>query len=94
MEEKKLVKYENVRQLAMSMAVYSSTSILGPLLLISGIGYFLDKKFDTSPVILLISILIAFFVTNVLLFRKIKDLMKTMDEKLKNDKQKIEKNNL
>ncbi|MBU0721998.1 AtpZ/AtpI family protein [Patescibacteria group bacterium] len=70
-----LSKYKNTRQLICAMAAYSGTSILGPLLLIGGVGYFLDKMFNTNPILLIVSVIIAFIVTNILLYKKVKVLI-------------------
>ncbi|MDD5290905.1 MAG: AtpZ/AtpI family protein [Patescibacteria group bacterium] len=64
-------KYKSVRQLSLALAIYSSTSIFGPLIIIGGIGWYLDKVFNTRPWLLVISIFIAFIVTNILLFKKV-----------------------
>jgi F0F1-type ATP synthase assembly protein I len=37
-------------------------------------AYFLDKYFDTKPLLILIAVFIAFLVTNVLLFKKVKKI--------------------
>lgn len=44
--------------------------IIGPLVVLAGIGYLLDKAFSTSPIILIVSILLAFVVTNILIVKK------------------------
>jgi len=44
--------------------------ILGPLLLLGGIGFFLDKFFGTKPWIMLGALLIAFFLSNLLIFKR------------------------
>jgi len=92
--EKKIVKYSNVRQLAISMMAYGSASIFGPLVFIGGLGYFLDQKLGTKPIILIISIFIAFITTNILLFKKIKVLMEIMNKEVENDKNNENNNNL
>ncbi|MBU0620162.1 MAG: AtpZ/AtpI family protein [Patescibacteria group bacterium] len=71
---------KTIKQLCLSMAAYSSASIFGPLILIGGIGYFLDRLFDTKPVMLIIGVFVAFITTNVLLFKKIQVLMKWIDQ--------------
>ena len=58
------------RRLILAVAAYSGASILGPMLLLGAAGFFLDKYFGSAPKFLLISIGIAFVVSNVLLFRK------------------------
>lgn len=94
MKEDFLGKYKNVKQLSWGLGLYSSASIFGPLLIIGGFGYCLDKIFGTKPWFLFISIFIAFFVTNFLLFKKVVALnkwisrrkeMKKNENKIKND---------
>ena len=74
MDEKYFEKFTDMKKLAFSLGFYSSFSILGPLLLLGGIGFALDKYFNTYPRMLLIGLAIAFIFTNVLLFRKVKAL--------------------
>ncbi len=71
---------KSLREIAIASAMYSLGSILGPLLIIGGIGLLLDKVFKTYPLILLLSILVAFVVTNILLFKKIKKINRLMDK--------------
>jgi F0F1-type ATP synthase assembly protein I len=71
---------KSIREIAISSAMYSVGSILGPLLVFGAIGWVLDKLvFGTYPYILLTSIFVAFVVTNVLLFKQIKKINRTMD---------------
>lgn len=63
------------------MAAYSSASILGPMLGLGLVGYFVDKYFDSKPKFLLISIGIAFVVSNILLFKKRRFFSKNLPEK-------------
>ena len=97
MKEDSLDKYKNAKQLPWALAIYSSTSILGPLLIIGGIGYWLDRVFNTRPWLLVISIFIAFIVTNLLLFKKVVVLtkwIKRQKELEKNKKNGQGENNL
>ncbi|MCF7795211.1 AtpZ/AtpI family protein [Patescibacteria group bacterium] len=70
----------NAKQLALSFVAYSTASIFGPLLIIGGLGYFLDQYFDTIPIITIIAVFIAFIVTNILLFKKMKVVNKLIDQ--------------
>ena len=70
----------------MAMSFYTSASIFGPLILIGGTGFLLDKHFGTEPVITIIFFFIAFIISNVLLFRKTMILASYID-KTKKDKQ-------
>jgi F0F1-type ATP synthase assembly protein I len=70
MADNKDVIEKSAKDFAVGMAVYSSASILGPLIIFGVIGYFLDKNFHGHNFILLGSILVAFVITNILIFRK------------------------
>jgi F0F1-type ATP synthase assembly protein I len=95
MEEKK-THNQNAKQLALSFVAYSSASIFGPLLVIGGMGWFLDKWLGTGPIILIIAIFVAFIITNILLFKKIKMVNKLIDkykqQSIKESKQKDSEN--
>jgi len=83
-----------IREITVASAMYSLGSILGPLLIFGGLGLLLDKLFSTHPWILLISILVAFIVTNILLFKKIKKINKMMADyrqEILTEKQQISK---
>lgn len=54
----------------LEVAGYSSAAIFAPLVIFLSLGYWLDRKFETQPKILLVSLAVSFIVTNVLLFRK------------------------
>ena len=68
-----------MREIIIASSLYSIGSILGPLLVFGGFGLILDRAFGTKPVALLINILVAFIITNVLLFKKIKKINGMMD---------------
>ena len=70
MSEEKEDLRESTKNLVKGMALYSGASILGPIIIVGGIGYFLDKAFNGRHLILLASIFIAFVITNILIFRK------------------------
>ncbi len=70
---------KSIREIIIASSLYSIGSILGPLLIFGGFGLILDRIFDTKPWALLISIFVAFIVTNVLLFKKIKKINGMMD---------------
>ena len=80
METKEKINKNTTRQIIFSTFLYSSVSIFGPLVFFGLIGIYLDKVFNTSPVILLISVLIAFIFTNIFLFKKIKYFNKKFKE--------------
>lgn len=83
MDEKFFEKNKTIKQIVIGIMIYNSASIFGPLILIGGIGYFLDKIFHTKSLLLIISIFIAFIITNIFLFKKTKILMKQIATKNK-----------
>ncbi|PKM91030.1 hypothetical protein CVU82_04370 [Candidatus Falkowbacteria bacterium HGW-Falkowbacteria-1] len=66
--------------LAKGVFLYISFSVLGPLLSIGAAGYILDRVFDTKPFILLGSVLLAYVVSNFLVFKRIKKFNASLDE--------------
>lgn len=68
-----------IREMMFASAMYSLGSILGPLLVCGGLGFLLDRVFSTSPWGLLSSILVAFIITNILLFRKLGRINRLID---------------
>ncbi|HTX86955.1 MAG TPA: hypothetical protein VMC41_02740 [Candidatus Nanoarchaeia archaeon] len=70
MADNKTVVEKGVKDFAIGMAVYGSASILGPLIIFGVIGYFLDKAYHGKRLILLAFIIIAFIISNILIFRK------------------------
>jgi F0F1-type ATP synthase assembly protein I len=78
MADNKKIAGREVKDFAIGMAVYSSASVLGPLIIFGTIGYFLDKAYHGRHIILLIGIFIAFVITNILIFRKAGRLMEEM----------------
>lgn len=67
-------KQQGLRQLVISSAAYSLSSILGPLLVLALPAYFLDRHFQTKPLLTLIAVGIAFVITNILLFKKVSQI--------------------
>ncbi len=65
---------KDLRQIIFSSAAYSLSSILGPLLILGVPAYFLDTFLGTKPVIMLVAVFIAFIMTNILLFKKVKKI--------------------
>lgn len=70
--------------MAIATFYHTSGAILGPLLILGGLGYFLDRKFSSGPLYLIIGVFLAFVTTNILLFKKlgqINHLIATYKEK-------------
>jgi F0F1-type ATP synthase assembly protein I len=80
MNKKFFEKFENSRELVRAMSVYTGASIFGPLILIGGGGYLLDRYFDTKPLLTIIGVFIAFVLSNVLLFKKSMALTRHISE--------------
>lgn len=79
---------ENIRKTLKELAIYSSFSILGPIVFFLSIGIFLDNYFQKKILFKLSLIGISFVVTNILLFRKSQTLKKKIK---KTDFSEIEK---
>lgn len=71
-----------IKKLMLNFGLYSGALILGPLIFFGGIGYVLDNYLNTKPIILIISILIAFVFTNIVLYRKIRNLNQIIKKEL------------
>jgi len=50
-------------------------TIAGPLVALAFLGRFLDKKYESSPVLLLSGMLLAIIVSGLLVFRKTKKIL-------------------
>jgi F0F1-type ATP synthase assembly protein I len=61
----------------LAVAAHITGYIVGPLLIFGAIGWYIDKTFQTTPFALLVSILIAFILTNVLIFKRASEVVKT-----------------
>ena len=66
-----------MKNLALSMMAYTSASILGPLIVFGGLGYWLSKYFD-GKAFLFVGAGIAFIVTSILQVFKVRALLKKM----------------
>jgi len=61
------------KEIARAMALYITYSVIGPLLIFGGIGYVIDKILDTR-FFLLFSVFVAYVISNILMFRKLKNI--------------------
>ena len=61
------------RKVLLEGILFSSSAILGPILILGGLGYVLDDYFGTNKLFIFIGIGIAFAVTQVLMFKKVKE---------------------
>ncbi|MFC1644735.1 AtpZ/AtpI family protein [Patescibacteria group bacterium] len=73
-------KLKNFSGIIKGVAMYTSASILGPILVFGSIGWMLDRRFETKPLWLLIFIGIAFIVTNVMLFKQVRKMTGMIDD--------------
>ncbi|MDD3284318.1 MAG: AtpZ/AtpI family protein [Patescibacteria group bacterium] len=100
-KERLLKKPSSMKELALGMITYNASSILGPLIVFLIIGFILDKIFHTKPLFMISSVVVAFIVTNILMFGRIKKLIKEFntiypnpenkkdEEVIKNDENKL-----
>jgi F0F1-type ATP synthase assembly protein I len=63
---------------AVTLAWELGYSIAVPLVGLALVGRFLDKKFDTSPWLLLVGILISILISSFLVYRKTSDILNKM----------------
>lgn len=70
---------KTIREIAISSAVYSLGAIIVPLVLIGGLGYLIDKWLNIYPLVTIVSIIVAFIVTNIMLFKRITKINKIID---------------
>lgn len=66
------------KEIARAMTLYITYSVLGPLLIIGGLGYLVDKLFN-SRFALFFSIFVAFIVSNFLMFKKLQKINKEIE---------------
>lgn len=70
----------DMKKLALSMTVYTTASILGPLLVFGGAGYIFSKYLGGGKTLLFVGVGIAFIATSTLQFFKIRALLKKLNE--------------
>jgi len=66
-----------------ALSALISGYILGPLLVLGGAGYFIYKYFKTPKIVLFISIILAFGISNILIFTRAKKDAEKMIEQTK-----------
>jgi len=71
---------QSMRQLIVSSAAYSLSSILGPLLMLGVPAYFLDQYFGTKPMIMLAAVGVSFIISNILLYKKVTKINRMIAE--------------
>lgn len=75
MDLKNFIDPKSIKELSLSTFYYISGTIIGPLLLFGGLGYLLDIFFKTRPKLLIAGVFVAFVTTNILLFRKTREII-------------------
>lgn len=80
MEKKEEEKKErSAMWLALDVAYQLGYLIALPIVILGFGGAYADKQFGTSPIFLLIGIVLSFIITTVGAFRKIKDITDTIN---------------
>ena len=69
---------QSPKSMAISIFIYSLISISGPLVVLGVPAYFADKHFGTKPMVFLVAVFTAFIITNVLLFKKVAEVNRTV----------------
>ncbi len=80
------------KEIARAMTLYITYSVIGPLLVFGGIGYFIDRVLETR-FFLLFSVFVAYVISNILMFRKLKSInhsINVIDSKVSEEKEKLE----
>jgi F0F1-type ATP synthase assembly protein I len=71
---------KSIRQIMLSGMAYSLSSIIAPLLFLGVPAYFLDRYFQTKPILMLIAVFFSFIITNILLFKKVSKINRMIAE--------------
>ncbi len=80
------------KEIARAMTLYITYSVIGPLLVFGGIGYFIDRVLETR-FFLLFSVFVAYVISNILMFRKLKSInhsINVIDSRASEEKEKLE----
>lgn len=80
--DKKNNQKSDLRVTIRRLAVYTTVSVLGPIVIFLGIGIYSDDHFQKRFLFKLISVGVAFVFTNIFLFRKAGMLKKKMVQDL------------
>lgn len=73
-------KEKSALRLAMSIGQDILGYIVGPIVIFGGLGHLADGYFETGNLLLLLGILVAFVATNLLLFKKVREVLSEMRE--------------
>lgn len=69
-----------MKQLVLGMAAYTSASILGPLIIFVTIGHAIDRATGSRLLYKLVGMVMAFVLTNIMLFKKVQKLNAMMED--------------
>ncbi|MFH0891913.1 MAG: AtpZ/AtpI family protein [Candidatus Falkowbacteria bacterium] len=93
MDSKETREPKTIRQLALSVLAYNAASILGPLLGFGAIGFFLDYRYGTKPLFIVIGVATAFLTTNIFLVKRISRMIRSFEIKTIQENKKTDKDN-
>lgn len=79
MKENKEQKQKSAMWLALDIAYELGYLIALPIVILGFAGAYADKYFHTSPLFILIGIVLAFIITSIGAFRKIKKITDSMN---------------
>ncbi len=79
MDKKETKREKSAMWLALDVAWELGYIIVIPIVIMGAGGAYADKKFGTSPLFLLIGILIAFIITSIAAYRKISIITKEIN---------------
>ena len=74
------------KQLAFSFAWELGYSIIIPLLFFAIAGRFLDKRFNCSPFLFLLAVVLSIFVSTFIIYKKVTRIIDAIDKKEENKK--------
>lgn len=72
-------KAKSAMWIALGLAWELGYLIAIPLVVLGFIGAYMDRKFETSPLLLLIGIVLAFVITSIGIYRKIAQITSEID---------------
>lgn len=83
MKDYKSNKEASVFWQAVSLAFQLGYTVTIPLVILALVGRFLDKKFNSSPLFLLVGIVLSMIISSAALFIKMKKITAKIDKKTK-----------
>ena len=74
------VSYKNMLR-GFALAAIVSGYIIGPLLILGGLGWWLDKQYDVGKLVVVLFILVAFVISNALIIIRSKKMIQNFSKK-------------